>query len=58
MEGHFYWSEGRIEPITEIGEVTARLLEFNHPERIAFRNLLAAGRYPTVEALARHTEQG
>ena len=51
---HFYWSEGRIEPLTEIGEVTGRLLELNHPERVAFRNFLAdAGRYPTVEALAR-----
>ncbi len=50
---HFYWNEARIEPLTDIGEVTARLLEFNHPERVAFRKLLAeAGRYPTVEALA------
>lgn len=51
---HFYLSEGRIEPTGEIGEVTARMLEFNHPERIAFRKLLIeTGRYPTVEALAR-----
>lgn len=50
---HFCWSDNRIEPLTDIGEVTARLLEFNHPERVAFRKLLAeAGRYPTVEALA------
>ena len=36
-----------------IGEVTVRLLEFNHPERVAFRKLLAAAaRYPTVEAMA------
>ena len=50
---HFCWSEARIEPLTDIGEVTARLLEFNHPERVAFRKLLAeAARYPTVEALA------
>ena len=50
---HFYWSEGRIESLTEIGEVTGRLLALNHPERVAFRNLLAnAARYPTVEALA------
>jgi hypothetical protein len=47
---HFHWNEGRIEPLSEIGEVTARLLEFNHTERVAFRKLLAeAGRYPTVE---------
>ena len=50
---HFHWVEARIEPLTDIGEVTARLLEFNHPERVAFRRLLAeAGRYPTVEAMA------
>ncbi len=50
---HFQWSEGRIEPLTDIGEVTARLLEFNHPERVGFRKMLAdTGRYPTVEAMA------
>ena len=50
---HFCWSEGRIESLTEVGEVTARVLDFNHPERVAFRKLLTeAGRYPTLEALA------
>jgi hypothetical protein len=50
---HFQANEGRIEPLTDIGEVTVRLLEFNHPERVAFRKMLAeTGRYPTVEALA------
>ncbi len=50
---HFQWNEERIEALTAIGEVTARLLEFNYPERVAFRKLLAeAGRYHTVEALA------
>ena len=50
---HFHWNESRIEPLTDHGEVTARLLEFNHPERVAFRKFLAeAGRYPTIEALA------
>ena len=50
---HFYWSESRIKSLSDIGEVTARLLEFNHPERVAFRKFLSeAGRYPTVEALA------
>ena len=54
---HFQWNEGRIEPLTDIGEVTARLLEFNHPERVAFRKLLVeTGRYPSVEALARLNE--
>jgi len=50
---HFYWDGNRIEALTDIGEVTIRLFEFNHPERIAFRQLLTElGRYPTVEALA------
>ena len=54
---HFCWGEARIEAVTDIGEVTVRLLEFNHPERVAFRKFLAeAGRYPTVEALARLRE--
>jgi len=50
---HFSWNEARIEPLTDIGEVTERLLDFKHSERTAFRKLLAeAGRYPTIEALA------
>ena len=50
---HFCWNDARIDPLTEIGEVTARLFDFNHPERIAFRKSLAeAGRYPSVEAMA------
>lgn len=50
---HFYRSEGRIEALTDIGEVTVRVLDFNHPERVAFRRLLSeSGRYPSVEALA------
>lgn len=54
---HFCWGDSRIEALTDIGEVTIRLLEFNHPERVAFRKFLAeAGRYPTVEALARLRE--
>ncbi len=54
---HFSWSEWIIDPVTDIGEVTARLLEFNHPERAAFRKLLAeTARYPTTEALARSKE--
>jgi hypothetical protein len=50
---HFCWREGRIDPVTDIGEVTVRLLDFNHPERVAFRTvLIRSGRYPSVEALA------
>jgi len=51
---HFFHNSGRIESLTEIAEATGRLLDFNHPERVAFRILLAEnGRYPTIEALAR-----
>lgn len=50
---HFQMNEGRIDPLTEIGEVTVRLLEFNHPERVTFRRfLMNTGRYPTIEAMA------
>jgi hypothetical protein len=50
-------NEGRIEALTEVGEVTIRMLELNHPERLAFRRLLIeVGRYLTVEALARIRE--
>ena len=54
---HFCLNEARIDPLTEIGDVTSRMLEFNHPERLAFRRLLMeVGRYLTVEALARTKE--
>lgn len=54
---HFCVNEARIETLTETGEVTSRMLEFNHPERLAFRRLLMeVGRYLTVEALARIKE--
>jgi hypothetical protein len=36
-----------IEPLTPIGEVTARILGFNEPERLIERQLLRfIGRYP------------
>jgi hypothetical protein len=54
---HFYIGAGRIEFLTPIGEATARILDFNHPDRVLHRNLLAqVGRYPTTEALARMKE--
>ena len=54
---HFYISAGRIESVTVIGEVTARILDFNHPDRVLLRKLLAAaGRFPSVGALARMKE--
>jgi hypothetical protein len=37
---HFRWVGARIEPLTPIGRVTVRLLQLNHPDRIAERELL------------------
>lgn len=43
---HFYLTEGRIEVLSRTGEATCRLLQFNHPERLLFRQILyASGRY-------------
>jgi hypothetical protein len=51
---HFRLVGGTIEPITAIGEGTARILRFNDLERMAEREeLIAQGRYPTLQALAR-----
>ena len=44
---HFRIDGGRIEPITNIGSTTVRLLRLNAPERILERRLLQSlGRYP------------
>ena len=44
---HFSISEGVILPKTRIGEATARIFQFNAPERVLRRQLLMlAGRYP------------
>lgn len=44
---HFALLEGRILAKTEIGEATAKMLDFNTPERILRRRLLTeVGRYP------------
>jgi hypothetical protein len=46
-EGHFELRGARIEPLTEAGEVTARIFEFNSEERILEREeLISLGRYP------------
>jgi hypothetical protein len=48
---HFRLDGSIIHPLTEIGEVTARILGFNTPERILEREtLIAVGRYPPVMA--------
>lgn len=55
---HFRLNEddGAIEPLTEIGEVTVRILEINSSDRLAERQLLLeAGSYPSPEARRRMT---
>jgi hypothetical protein len=50
---HFQQHDGQIDGSTEIGEVTVRLLEFNQPERLTLRRLLAeSGRYLSIGAMA------
>ena len=49
---HFRLDGATIEPLTGIGEVTARILGFNNSDRILERQaLIAMGRYPTASAL-------
>ncbi|MBD2211405.1 HNH endonuclease [Nostoc linckia FACHB-104] len=51
---HFQLNEAVIQPITDIGEVTVRILDFNDEERIIERQaLIAAGQYPSASALKR-----
>jgi hypothetical protein len=39
---HFRWSGAEITPLTAEGRVTAFLLQFNHPDRLAERQILIA----------------
>src|SRR5262245_27186079 len=51
---HFFLKDYRIESITEIGAVTARILQFNLLERLLERQALAlVSRYPSAAALVR-----
>jgi hypothetical protein len=51
---NFRLNEAVIEPITDIGEVTARILQFNSKERIEERQFfIRTSRYPTLAALQR-----
>jgi len=50
---HFSLDGAVIKPLTEIGKVTARILGFNHSDRILERQaLISVGRYPPPSALA------
>ncbi len=49
---HFRLDEGVIQHQTDIGEVTARILDFNGDERIVERQaLIASGQYPSASGL-------
>lgn len=51
---HFRLDGILIEPLTSIGEATARILKFNEIERVLERQtLIAIGRYPSKPALVR-----
>ena len=51
---HFRLDDNAIQPLTDIGEVTARILDFNNDERILERQeLIAVGKYPSASALRR-----
>lgn len=53
---HFRLQGVHIESLSEIGQVTAAILEFNHADRLLEREALRAiGHYPSAEALARIT---
>jgi len=50
-DDHFYLNGVVIEPRTPLGEATARILNFNDPERILEREALhKVGRYPPEES--------
>ena len=51
---HFQFQDATLAPLTNIGEVTARILGFNDRDRLLERQLLIArGRYPHSSALER-----
>ena len=46
-----------IEPVTEVGEATIRILQMNHDDQVLERQILnARGRYPSEAALSLITE--
>ncbi|MEK6286950.1 MAG: HNH endonuclease signature motif containing protein [Acidobacteriota bacterium] len=51
---HFRLEGSLIEPLTSVGEATARILKFNESERVLEREtLIAIGRYPSKPASLR-----
>ncbi len=54
---HFHLNGVVIEPLTEIGEATVRILQMNHDDQILERQVLGRrGRYPSEAALLLTTE--
>lgn len=52
---HFRAEESLIQPLTDIGEVTARIFDFNNNDRILERQaLMAVGRYPSAWSITTH----
>ena len=48
---HFALEGATIKSLTEVGDVTSRLLQFNHADQVLEREALAVvGRFPTPEA--------
>ena len=55
---HFVLDGATIVPLSDTGEVTARVLDFNNDQRLIERHTLQTlGRYPSAAALARITRQ-
>ncbi len=53
----FQLHDARLAPNGAVGEATVKLLKINDGQRVRERQVLAeAGRYPTIEALARMKE--
>jgi hypothetical protein len=51
---HFTLDGVTIVPLSDIGEVTTRILDFNHSDRLLERQTIqAVGRYPSAAAVAR-----
>jgi len=51
---HFILDGVTIVPLSDLGEVTARILDFNNSDRLLERQtILAVGRYPSAAAVAR-----
>ena len=54
---HFRLKGVEIEPLTEVGEATIRILQMNHDDQILERQVLSrSGRYPSEAALLLITE--